>query len=83
MDKPPHRAGAKIRAWRARHAMSAEDFGRLIARQMDGRTAPFTRQTVHKWEVLGKVARAPVQRAMAELGVCGGGDWIELAEVVA
>jgi NAD+ synthase (glutamine-hydrolysing) len=67
-----HLAGYKIRAWREAHnpPLSAEEFG---AQYGD----PWPSRTVYGWEAKGKVARAAVQRRLAEMGVCEPGDWLE------
>ncbi len=69
-----HRAGTKIRQWREAHdpPLSAEEFG---ARYGD----PWPSRTVYGWESKGKIARAPVQKKLAELGICDPGDWLEPA----
>lgn len=69
-----HLAGYKIRQWREAHnpPLSAEEFG---ARFGD----PWPSRTVYGWESKGKIARAPVQKKLAELGICAPDDWLELA----
>ncbi|MBE5072694.1 NAD(+) synthase [Erythrobacteraceae bacterium E2-1 Yellow Sea] len=69
-----HLAGYKIRQWREAHEppLSAEEFG---ARFGD----PWPSRTVYGWESKGKIARAPVQKKLAELGICTPEDWLELA----
>lgn len=71
-----HRAGQKIRQWRKRHdpPLSAEEFGRRF-----GQPEPWSAQTVYGWEAEGKIARAPVQKRLAALGICEAGDWLEPA----
>lgn len=76
MDTLPHQAGRKIRDWRAKRSLNAEDFGAMVGGLVD--RAPYPAQSVYNWEARGKVARPPVQRALAELGVCEAGDWLEL-----
>lgn len=70
-----HRAGQKIRAWRARHdpPLSAEEFGKLYG-------DPWPSRTVYGWESKGKIARASVQKRMAQLGICEPSDWLEPAK---
>ncbi len=67
-----HLAGHKIRQWREAHEppLSAEEFG---ARYGD----PWPSRTVYGWEAKGKIARAPVQKRLAELGICAPEDWLE------
>ena len=72
-----HRAGQKIRAWReARNPpLTAEEFGALY-----GDPAPWPSRSVYGWEAQGKIARAAVQKRLAELGICSPADWLEPAE---
>ena len=72
-----HRAGARIRRYRETHdpPLSAEEFGLRY-----GAPEPWASRTVYGWEVKGKVARPPVQKRLAELGICDPGDWLEPAE---
>lgn len=69
-----HLAGYKIRNWREAHnpPLSAEEFG---AEYGD----PWPSRTVYGWESKGKVARAAVQKRLAELGVCDPADWLDAA----
>ncbi len=69
-----HRAGTKIRHWRESHSppLSAEEFGVRY-----GQPAAWPSRTVYGWEAKGKIARASVQKRLAELGVCDPGDWLE------
>ena len=69
-----HLAGYKIRAWRDAHSppLSAEEFG---AQYGD----PWPSRTVYGWESKGKIARAPVQKRLADLGICAPEDWLEPA----
>ena len=67
-----HLAGIKIRQWREAHKppLSAEEFG---AEYGD----PWPSRTVYGWEAKGKIARPPVQKKLAELGICEPEDWLE------
>ena len=69
-----HLAGYKIRAWRDAHnpPLSAEEFGIRFG-------DPWPSRTVYGWESKGKVARPPVQRRLADLGICSPEDWLEPA----
>ncbi|NNF93540.1 MAG: NAD(+) synthase, partial [Altererythrobacter sp.] len=69
-----HLAGYKIRAWRDAHKppLSAEEFGIQFG-------DPWPSRTVYGWESKGKVARPPVQRRLADLGICSPEDWLEPA----
>ncbi len=69
-----HLAGYKIRQWREAQQppLSAEEFG---AKYGD----PWPSRTVYGWESKGKIARAPVQKRLADLGVCAPEDWLEPA----
>ena len=69
-----HLAGTKIRQWREAHdpPLSAEEFGARYGE-------PWPSRTVYGWERHGKIARAKVQKTLAELGVCEPGDWLEAA----
>lgn len=69
-----HLAGYKIRAWREAHKppLSAEEFGIRFG-------DPWPSRTVYGWESKGKVARPPVQRRLADLGICAPEDWLEPA----
>ena len=71
-----HLAGFKIRQWReAQHPpLSAEDFGARF-----GEPQPWPSRTVYGWEAKGKIARATVQKRLAELGICQPADWLEPA----
>ncbi len=71
-----HLAGFKIRQWREAQdpPLSAEEFGARF-----GQPTPWPSRTVYGWEAKGKIARASVQRRLAELGVCQPADWIEPA----
>lgn len=71
-----HLAGQKIRAFREAHdpPLSAEEFG-----QQYGAPAPWASRTVYGWEVKGKIPRAPVQKRLAELGICEPADFLEPA----
>ncbi len=73
-----HRAGALIRAWREAHdpPLSAEEFGARF-----GEPEPWPSRTVYGWESKGRIARAPVQRRLAELGICQPADWLEPSPV--
>ena len=72
-----HRAGQKIRAWRETYnpPLTAEEFGALY-----GDPAPWPSRSVYGWEAQGKIARAAVQKRLAELGICTAADWLEPAE---
>ena len=67
-----HLAGLKIRKWREAHnpPLSAEEFG---AQYGD----PWPSRTVYGWEAKGRIARAQVQKKLAELGICEPSDWLE------
>lgn len=67
-----HRAGQLIRDWRQRHnpPLTAEEFGLRY-----GEPPPWSAQTIYGWEAKGKIARSPVQKRLAELGICQPGDW--------
>ncbi|TNE50708.1 MAG: NAD(+) synthase [Sphingomonadales bacterium] len=69
-----HLAGYKIRQWREDHKppLSAEEFGIQYG-------DPWPSRTVYGWESKGKIARAPVQKRLAELGICLPEDWLEPA----
>ena len=69
-----HLAGYRIRQWREAHdpPLSAEEFG---LRYGD----PWPSRTVYGWEAKGKIARAPVQKRLAQLGICSPEDWLEPA----
>lgn len=69
-----HLAGHKIRQWREDHnpPLSAEEFGIQYG-------DPWPSRTVYGWESKGKIARAPVQKRLAELGICLPEDWLEPA----
>ncbi|MFZ9396800.1 MAG: nitrilase-related carbon-nitrogen hydrolase, partial [Erythrobacter sp.] len=69
-----HLAGFRIRQWREAHdpPLSAEEFG---LRYGD----PWPSRTVYGWEAKGKIARAPVQKRLAQLGICSPQDWLEPA----
>ena len=71
-----HLAGYKIRQWREAHdpPLSAEDFGARY-----GTPKAWPSRTVYGWEVKGKIARASVQKCLAELGICQPADWLEPA----
>jgi NAD+ synthase (glutamine-hydrolysing) len=71
-----HKAGQKIRAWREAHVppLSAEEFGTRY-----GGPDPWASRTVYGWEAKGKIARPPVQKRLAELGICEPADWVEPA----
>ncbi len=71
-----HLAGFKIRQWREAQdpPLSAEEFGARY-----GAPAAWPSRTVYGWEAKGKIARASVQKRLAELGVCQPADWIEPA----
>ena len=71
-----HRAGEKIRAWREAQEppLSAEAFGARY-----GDPEPWPSRTVYGWEAKGKIARAAVQKRLAQLGVCSAADWLEPA----
>jgi len=68
-----HLAGSKIRAWREAHdpPLNADEFGARY-----GEPKPWPSRTVYGWETKGKIARAGVQKRLAELGICGPADWI-------
>ncbi|QYU69373.1 hypothetical protein J4558_04305 [Leptolyngbya sp. 15MV] len=72
-----HKAGQKIRAWREgrQPPLSAEEFGARY-----GEPEPWPSRTVYGWEARGKIARAAVQKRLAELGVCEPRDWLEPAD---
>ncbi|RGP41055.1 NAD(+) synthase (glutamine-hydrolyzing) [Altererythrobacter insulae] len=69
-----HLAGYKIRNWREAHnpPLSAEEFGAKFG-------DPWPSRTVYGWESKGKIARAPVQRKLADLGICQPEDWLQPA----
>jgi len=69
-----HLAGYKIREWRERQdpPLSAEEFGIKFG-------DPWPSRTVYGWESKGKIARGPVQKRLAELGICAPEDWLEPA----
>ncbi len=69
-----HRAGQKIRQWRENHQppLSAGEFGRIA-----GTPEPWPSRTVYGWEAKGKIPRPPVQKRLAELGICDPADWLE------
>ena len=68
-----HKAGEKIRAWREaqKPPLSAEEFGSKF-----GAPKPWPSRTVYGWEAKGKIARAPVQQRLAQLGICQPNDWV-------
>ena len=69
-----HLAGLKIRQWRESRnpPLSAEEFGEKFG-------DPWPSRTVYGWEAKGKIARAPVQKRLAEMGICSLEDWLEPA----
>ncbi len=69
-----HLAGQKLRAWREAQEppLSAAEFGERY-----GVPNPWPSRTVYGWEAKGKIPRAPVQKRLAELGICDPADWIE------
>ena len=69
-----HLAGQKLRIWREVHnpPLSAAEFG-----EQYGAPKPWPSRTIYGWEAKGKVPRAPVQKRLAELGICDPADWIE------
>ncbi len=69
-----HRAGARIRAWREAHdpPLSAAQFGSRY-----GTPEPWPSRTVYGWEAKGRIARASVQKHLAQLGICQPADWLE------
>ena len=71
-----HLAGYKLRQWRETHQppLSAEQFGARY-----GQPKPWPSRTVYGWEAKGKIARASVQKRLADLGVCEPADWLEPA----
>jgi NAD+ synthase (glutamine-hydrolysing) len=71
-----HKAGHKIRAFREAHEppLSAEDFGARY-----GQPEAWPSRTVYGWESKGKIARASVQKRLAELNICEPADWLEAA----
>ncbi len=71
-----HVAGAKIRAFRETHdpPLSAGEFGTRY-----GDPEPWPSRTVYGWEARGKIARASVQKRLADLGICEPADWLEPA----
>ena len=69
-----HRAGAKIRAFREKHRLSAEELGKRI-----NPPAQIPAQTIYNWEARGKLAHLTLVCRLAELGICEPGDWIEPA----
>lgn len=73
-----HRAGAKIRAFRSEHGLSAEELGKRI-----NPPGQIPAQTVYNWEARGKVARPALQRKLAELDICEASDWLVPAEEAA
>lgn len=68
-----HKAGLKIRTWREAQIppLSAEEFGAQY-----GYPKAWPSRTVYGWEAKGKVARAPVQQRLANLGICEPKDWV-------
>ena len=72
-----HLAGLKIRQWREAQdpPLSAEEFGVRY-----GLPSAWPSRTVYGWEAKGKIARASVQKRLAELGICQPADWIEPAQ---
>jgi len=64
-------AGQKIRAWRESRGLSAGEFG-----EQYGVPHPWPSRTVYGWEAKGKIPRPPVQRRLADLGICAPGDWL-------
>ena len=54
--------------------LSAEQFGARY-----GQPKPWPSRTVRGWEAKGKIARASVQKRLADLGVCEPADWLEPA----
>lgn len=73
-----HRAGEKIRAYRLKHELSAEELGERID---PPRKVPA--QSIYNWETRGKVARPPLQRRLNLLGICDPADWLEPAKEAA
>lgn len=71
-----HLAGFKIRQWREAHdpPLNAGDFGALY-----GAPDRWPSRTVYGWETKGKIARAAVQKRLAELAICTPEDWLEPA----
>ena len=71
-----HLAGYKLRRWRETHQppLSAAQFGARY-----GQPKPWPSRTVYGWEAKGKIARASVQKRLADLGVCEPADWLEPA----
>jgi NAD+ synthase (glutamine-hydrolysing) len=69
-----HLAGMKIRQWRESRnpPLSAEEFGEKFG-------DPWPSRTVYGWEAKGKIARSPVQKRLAEMGICSLEDWLEPA----
>lgn len=74
----PHRAGAKIRAFRAQHGLSAEELGRRIKPP-----CLIPAQTIYNWETRGKIARPWLQRRLDELDICEPADWLAPAQEAA
>ena len=72
-----HKAGQKIRRWRETRTppLTAEEFGIRY-----GVPEPWPSRTVYGWESKGKIARAAVQRRLADLGICQPSDWVEAVE---
>ncbi|WP_394727287.1 NAD(+) synthase [Altererythrobacter sp. GH1-8] len=68
-----HLAGHKIRTWREAQdpPLSAEEFGAQY-----GYPNAWPSRTVYGWEAKGKVARAPVQQRLSNLGICEPKDWV-------
>ena len=74
-----HLAGYKLRQWRETHQppLSAEQFGARY-----GQPKPWPSRTVYGWEAKGKIARASVQKRLADLGVCEPADWLPLPPII-
>lgn len=74
----PHLAGQKIRAYREKHGLTAEQFAEQV--HPDSVLSAFT---VYGWETNGKTARPKTINRLAEMGVCELGDWMQPAREAA
>lgn len=69
-----HLAGHKIRQWREASGLSAEQLGERLDPK-----GIVSRHTVYGWEQRGKVAKPPMQRRLADMGICAADDWLRPA----
>ncbi len=69
-----HHAGQLIRQWRESRQppLSAQEFGAV-----HGAPEPWPSRTVYGWEAKGKIPRPPVQKRLAQMGICQPADWLE------